>query len=154
MDQHSIDQLNLLHPKLRDIAMKAYNEAVGATPTGVHPIITQGYRTFAESDKLYQQGRTTPGEIVSNAKAGQSFHNYGCAIDFCLVINGKESWKVDDNWMKVVTIFKSHGFEWGGDWKSLKDYPHLQMRFGYTWRQLLAKHNNKKYIGSTEYVDI
>ena len=151
---NSIDQINTLHPKLRPIALQAYNEAVRATPVGVHPIITQGYRTFEESDKLYQQGRTTPGEIVSNAKAGSSYHNYGCAIDFCLLINGKESWNVDENWMTVVNIFKSHGFEWGGNWKSIKDYPHLQMRFGLTWQQMLAKHNAGDLISGTSYINL
>lgn len=150
----SIDQINTLHPKLRDIALQAYNEAVQATPAGVHPIITQGYRTFEESDKLYQQGRTTPGEIVTNAKPGQSWHNYGLAIDFCLLINDNESWKVDDNWMEVVNIFKSHGFTWGGDWTGFKDYPHLEMKFGYTISQMLAKYQACDFIEGTQYVNI
>lgn len=150
----SLAQLNTLHPKLRDIAIKAYNEAVQATPAGVHPIITQGYRTFAESDKLYQQGRTTPGEIVSNAKAGQSWHNYGLAVDIGLIINGKQSWKVDQNWMTVVNIFKEHSFTWGGDWKGFKDYPHLEMKFGHTLSELLAKHNASDFIPGTQYVNI
>lgn len=150
----SLDQIATLHPKLREIATQAYNKAVQSTPIGVHPIITQGYRTFAESDKLYQQGRTTPGEIVSNAKAGQSFHDYGLAVDICILINGQEDWTVNDNWMQVVNIFKGLGFEWGGDWHSIKDNPHLQMSYGYTWQQLLEKYNNKDYISGTEYVNI
>lgn len=152
--ESSIKQLNTLHPKLREIAIQAYNEAVKATPLGIHPIISQGYRSFEESDKLYQQGRTTPGEIVSNAKAGSSYHNYGLSLDIGLIINGKQSWDVDHNWMIVINTFKKYNFEWGGDWKSFKDYPHLQMRFGYTWQQLLVKHNNKDFIPGTDYVNI
>jgi peptidoglycan L-alanyl-D-glutamate endopeptidase CwlK len=130
---NSTAQIQTLHPKLRDIAQQAYNEAVQATPAGVHPVITQGYRTFAESDKIYQQGRTLPGPIVSNAKAGQSWHNYGLAIDFVLMVNGNEKWDVDHNWLTVVNIFKSHGFNWGGDFPgSFKDYPHLEMKMGHT----------------------
>lgn len=151
----SIAQINTLHPKLRDIALQAYNAAVKATPAGVHPIITQGYRTFAESDKLYQQGRTSPGEIVSNAKAGQSWHNYGLAVDFALVANGNAIWdQHNPNWSTVVNAFKMHGFTWGGDWTGFKDYPHLEMKFGHTLSELLAKHNAKNFLPGTEYVNI
>jgi peptidoglycan LD-endopeptidase CwlK len=140
---NSIDKLNQLHPKLRAAALTAYGEAVHATPVGVHPVIDQTYRTFAESDKLYQQGRTTPGEIVSNAKAGQSFHQYGLALDFHLVVNGKDSWDVDSNWNIVVDIFKNHGFTWGGNWTGgFKDYPHLEQKMGYTWQKLLEMYQN------------
>lgn len=154
METKSIERLHLLHPLIRNKAIEAYNEAVKATPAGIHPYIDQTYRSFEESDKLYAQGRTAPGEIVTNAKAGQSLHNYGCALDFHLQIGGKDSWEVNHNWMVVVNIFKLHGFEWGGDWHSLKDYPHLQLSNGYTWQQLLTKYNNKDFIPGTTYVQI
>jgi peptidoglycan L-alanyl-D-glutamate endopeptidase CwlK len=152
----STDQIATLHPKLRDIALQAYNEAVQATPVGVHPIITQGYRTFDESNKLYQQGRTTSGEIVTNAKAGQSWHNYGLAVDFALVINGNAEWNQNDpNWMTVVNIFKNHGFNWGGDFPgTFKDYPHLENKMGQTLAELYNKYTEKDFIPGTEYVNI
>lgn len=151
----SIAQIETLHPKLRAIALEAYQEAVSATPMHVHPVITQGYRTFEESDKLYQQGRTTPGEKVTDAKAGQSWHNYGLAVDFCLQVNGKENWTVDANWMTVVNIFKKHGFTWGGDWTGgFKDYPHLEMKFGHTISDMLTKYKAKDFIPGTEYINL
>ena len=109
--------------------------------------ITFTLRTFAEQDALYQQGRTKPGPKVTNAKAGQSLHNYGVALDFALIIDGKvaswdakKDWDGDkqSDWMEVVTIFKRHGWEWGGDWRTFKDMPHFQKTFGYTWQKLLA----------------
>ncbi|OCX52655.1 hypothetical protein BEL04_14510 [Mucilaginibacter sp. PPCGB 2223] len=126
------------------------------TPAGVHPIITEGYRSFAESDKLYAQGRTAPGAIVTNAQSGSSYHNYGLAIDFALVVDGQTNWdEHHPNWMTVVNIFKKHGFTWGGDFAgSFKDYPHLEMRFGYNWRDLLALHNTNQFIPRTTYVRI
>jgi peptidoglycan L-alanyl-D-glutamate endopeptidase CwlK len=151
---NSLAEIQTLHPLIREDALKAYTEAVRETPKGVHPVITQGFRSFAESDKLYAQGRTAPGEIVTNAPAGRSLHNYGFALDFCLVINGKTSWEVDENWMKVVNIFKSHDFKWGGDFRSLKDYPHLEKTLGYTWQDLLAKHNAKDFIPGNTYVNV
>jgi D-alanyl-D-alanine carboxypeptidase len=151
----STDQISTLHPKLRAIALEAYNEAVAATPEGVHPIITQGYRTFAESDKLYAQGRTTPGDIVTNAPAGKSWHNYGLAVDFALVINGNAEWNQNDpNWMTVVDIFKKHGFTWGGNFPgTFKDYPHLEMQMGQTLSGLMAKHEAADFIPGTTYIN-
>lgn len=155
MDTKSVALLQQLHPKIRDKAIEAYYEAVKATPIGVHPFITQTLRTFDESTKLYAQGRTTPGQIVSNAKAGQSYHNYGLALDFVLLVNGKQNWTVDANWMVVVNIFKAHGFTWGGNFAGqFKDYPHLEMRLGYNWIKLLQLHHEGKFIPGTQYLDI
>lgn len=151
MEQTSIKRLNLLHPKVRQSAIDAYNEAVKATPVGVHPFITQTLRTFAESDALYAQGRTKPGSIVTKAKAGQSLHNYALALDFVIQRNGKEDWTVDKDWMTVVNIFKKHGWSWGGDWKSFKDYPHLEKTLGHTWQDLLIK-VNKAEVDDNGYV--
>ena len=152
-DQHSLDLLNQLHPKVRQSAIDAYNEAVQATPKGVHPSITQTYRSFEESDKIYQQGRTTPGGIVSNAKAGQSWHNWSLALDFVLLANGNQSWKVDNNWMVVVSVFKKHGWAWGGDWKSFKDFPHLEKQCGQTLKGLMELKKNGKFIPGTNFID-
>jgi peptidoglycan L-alanyl-D-glutamate endopeptidase CwlK len=152
-DQASIQKLQYLHPKLRALALQAYQEAVNDTPKGVHPVVTQTYRSFAESDALYQQGRTKPGPKVTNAKAGQSYHNYGLAIDLALEINGKIVWNVDANWMTMINAFKKHGFSWGGDWKSFKDYPHVELTFGHQWPDLLALHNAGK-VDAQGYVII
>ncbi|OKP91341.1 M15 family metallopeptidase [Paenibacillus sp. P32E] len=115
---------------------------------GVNIVITQGLRTIAEQDALYAQGRTNPGQIVTNAKGGTSYHNYGLAIDYALLLNdGKQvSWDtqldVDKDgvteWMEVVEEAEKLGFEWGGDWTSFKDLPHLQISFGLSTSQLRA----------------
>lgn len=151
MEQTSIKRLNELHPLIRQKALDAYAEAVRITPVGVHPFITQTLRTFAQSDALYAQGRSNPGKIVTNAKAGQSYHNYGLALDFVNQVNGKTPWIVDDNWMKVVKVFKKHGFVWGGDFKSIPDAPHFEMTLGYHWKDLLAK-VNKGEVDEDGYV--
>jgi peptidoglycan LD-endopeptidase CwlK len=112
-----------------------------AAKKGIVVVITNGFRSFEDQKRLYQQGRTTSGNIVTNAKAGESYHNYGLAIDFALktptgnVIwdrqyDGNRNGKAD--WTEVVEISKSLGFKWGGDWAKFKDYPHLQMDFGLT----------------------
>lgn len=147
----SENRLMLLHPKVREAALTAYREAVNITPVGVHPFITETLRTFKESDDLYAQGRTKPGQIVTNAKGGSSYHNYGMAIDFVNQVHGLPKWIVDENWMKVVGAFKKHGFVWGGDFKSIKDSPHFEMTFGYDWRDLLKLYKAGK-IDSNNYV--
>lgn len=145
-DEISENRLMELHPMVRFKALSAYREAVKITPVGIHPFITEGLRSFKRSDELYDQGRTKPGKIVTNARAGQSMHNYGLAFDFVIQIlpSGKLNWKVDKNWMKVVEVFKRHGFSWGGDWRSLKDYPHFEMNFGKSWQQLFQLYNTGK----------
>lgn len=142
-DLISLERLNKLHPSIRQDAIAAYNEAVRLTPQNVHPVIIQTLRTFEEQDLLYQKGRTRPGPKVTNAKPGTSYHQYGLALDFALQVNGKTIWEVNKDWMTVVNIFKKHGFESGLDWKTLKDAPHLEKKFGLTWRDLLAKYKNK-----------
>jgi len=111
----------IVKEKVLDIIEKAYSE-------GIYVLITDGYRSYAEQDELYAQGRTKPGSIVTNAKGGQSNHNFGIAVDFCLT--NKEGtaayWTVNAQWKRVAAIAKSMGFEWGGDWTSFKDNPHLE----------------------------
>lgn len=154
METQSIAQLQTLHPLIRDKAIDAYNKCVKLTPIGVHPYITEGLRTFERSADLYAQGRTNPGQIVTNAKAGQSWHNYGLAFDFAIQRNGKFDWTVGHDWMVCVNIFKGAGFAWGGDWQSLKDYPHFEMRFGLTTKMALARYEAKDFIAGTKYIRI
>ncbi|MNB86275.1 Peptidoglycan L-alanyl-D-glutamate endopeptidase CwlK precursor [compost metagenome] len=132
----SAARLSGLQPVIKDAATALIEFAY---IHGVPIIITQGLRTIAEQDGLYAQGRTKPGQIVTNAKGGYSYHNFGVAIDFALLLpDGGVSWdtKRDGDgdgvadWSEVVTDAKRLGWEWGGDWTSFKDLPHFQMDFG------------------------
>lgn len=155
----SIDRINKLHPKLRSEALDIYNECRGRLTGKAAPIVVQGLRTIAEQNALYAQGRTKPGPIVTKAKGGLSLHNYGLAIDYALVIDGKTiSWKFKTDYdndkiadfSEVVQIHKEYGWEWGGDWKFV-DQPHFQKTFGYNVRQLLDLHN-KRLVDKNGYV--
>lgn len=154
-DKVSIDRLNRLHPKIRKEALELFNLANCKLTGRAKVRIVQGLRTFDEQAALYAQGRTKPGPVVTNAAPGKSFHNYGLAIDFCLLIDGKEiSWETGKDfdgdrvadWMEVVEVFKTFGWTWGGDFKSLKDLPHFEKTFGKSWSDLqrlhLAKHTD------------
>jgi len=149
MDKISHDRLMLLHPKLRDEALLIF-AACEATLTGRATIrITQSLRTVAEQNELYAQGRTKPGPIVTNARGLYSNHNFGCALDFTLIIDNKiVSWDIArdwDNdrkadWMEVVAIFQKHGWSWGGSWSTFKDYPHFEKLLGYKTSDLRIKY--------------
>lgn len=165
MDNVTEQRIKLLHPKIREIVTNAIIEANNKLTAHSQIRITQGLRTIEEQNALYAQGRTKPGNKVTNAKGGSSFHNYGLAIDFVLLIDNKEvSWSVtkdydqdgSPDWMEVVNVFKSYGFVWGGDFKSIKDNPHFEMTFGYSWQQLLKKYNsNDVFIDNgIKYVNI
>jgi peptidoglycan LD-endopeptidase CwlK len=168
-DKVSIDRVAKLHPKIRDEVKTLIDKAEAGFPPNIAIRIVQGLRTFAEQEALYQQGRTKPGKKVTNAKPGSSFHQYGLAVDFCLLYdkdgNGSfetVSWDVakdfDKNglpdWKEVVKVFEEAGYVWGGRWATIVDAPHIQKTFGYTWRQLLAKHNAKDFVETVEYVKI
>lgn len=107
--------------------------------------ITQGYRSIAEQNKLYAQGRTTPGAIVTNAKGGESYHNYGVAVDF---VFRKEGYDVPESyWKTLATVGKKYGFLWGGDWPRFKDRPHFEMTLGYELKDFKNnKVDYKKYV--------
>ncbi|MGC5776598.1 M15 family metallopeptidase [Paenibacillus pabuli] len=117
---------------------------------GIEIVVTHGYRSIEEQDALYNQGRSSAGSIVTNAQGGDSYHNYGLAIDFALrTPEGDVVWDMDrdDNgngqadWMEVVELAKELGFTWGGDWANFPDYPHLQMDFGLSINEL--KHGKR-----------
>ncbi|PZD96429.1 M15 family peptidase [Paenibacillus sambharensis] len=131
-----------LHP----IVAAKQNELIRLTEeAGITILITDGFRSKEEQDALYRQGRSDEGPVVTHAQGGESYHNYGLAIDFALrTDDGDVIWDLsydgngngESDWMEVVSIAKDLGFTWGGDWASFRDYPHLQMDFGYSIREL------------------
>lgn len=166
-DKISHERAQQLHPKVRDEVISLIDQVEAGFPPNIAVRIVQGLRTIKEQDALYAKGRTTPGSIVTNAKGGSSYHNYGLAIDFAILIdkdgNGRYdelSWDIKkDNdkdgvadWLEVVKVFEAAGWEWGGKWSSIKDYPHVQKTFGYRWQVLLSKYNSKDFIPGTEHV--
>ena len=163
MDTPTKSRIAKLHPSVRAEATTIIQECDKALTGRAKVRITQGMRTFAEQADLYALGRTkvnpngkTPkkpmGNRVTNAKAGQSVHNFGFAIDICLIIDGKTvSWdtakdwdndKVAD-WYECVKIFAKHGWEWGGNWKTFKDLPHFDKRNFNSWKKLTKLKQDK-----------
>lgn len=76
--------------------------------------VTHTLRTMDEQAKLYAQGRTLPGPIVTKAKPGQSPHNYGMAFDICFA--GKQPYPPEDDprWLTLGQLGEELGLSWGG----------------------------------------
>ena len=166
-DKVSHDRAMLLHPSIRSEVINLIDKAEAQLPKTAAIRIVQGLRTFAEQDALYAQGRTKPGARVTNSKGGQSYHNYGLAIDFALLYdkdgNGTYeslSWDLlkdfdkdgEADWMEIVNVFEEAGYTWGGRFTSIKDNPHLEKTFGNNWRVLLERYNKKQFVPGINYV--
>lgn len=172
MDTISQQRIQTAHPLVRTELNTILQECAASLTGRASVRFTQVLRTVAEQDALYALGRTKVnpdgksaarpmGYKVTNAKGGYSIHNFGLAVDICLILDGKEaSWNdVKDfdgdgksDWMEVVAIFKRYGWSWGGDWSSFIDKPHFEKTFGYTLTQLRTLRTQKKFIAGTEYV--
>lgn len=134
--------ITMCHPQLQLLANKLVTEC---KKQGLIVKLGECFRSVAEQDALYAQGRTTKGSIVTNAKGTSysSMHQWGVAFD--VVRNdGKGAYNDSDNWFsKVAKIGKSLGLEWGGDWTSPVDKPHFQLpQWGSTPTKLKKLYGN------------
>lgn len=156
MDKYTKERIALLHPLVREEMTAIITECNKALTSRAKIRITQSLRTFEEQDALYAVGRTKPGKKVTNAKGGQSIHNYGFAVDICLIIDGKtaswnttKDWDNDQiaDWYECVKIFAKFGWDWGGNWKTFKDLPHFDKRGYNDWKKLAKlKRDSKEYV--------
>ncbi len=138
LSQNSINKLDKIHPKL----VMSIQKAITNSPFDF--IVIQGFRTAEYQNGLYKQGRTVPGIRVTNCDGyvKKSNHQaksdgYGYAIDFGIYdpsIKGNIDWKSTNKYQKVARhielVAREFGIkvEWGGDWKSLKDNPHIELK--------------------------
>lgn len=114
--------LNLLYPPFAQEMLKGIAEANKA---GIPVALFESFRSPARQEQIYAQGRSSPGKIVSNAKAYQSWHQYGIAADIALFDDGRWSWNFDPK--KISQFFDLDKLIWGGTFKS-PDGPHYEWR--------------------------
>lgn len=107
--------------------------------------VTFTRRSMATQAALYAQGRTAPGRIVTNARPGYSYHNFGLAIDVVPTeLLALPRWgdtpghqaRTDELWSRVGGIGKTIGFRWGGEFRTLPDRPHFEWSGGLTLADL------------------
>ena len=118
-----------MHPALAERARRLLDLAAAE---GLALLVTQGLRTYEEQDALFAKGRTKKPlgrpYVVTKARGGYSWHNFGLAFDVVVLdATGKEAWSYKHpGWARAGAIGKSVGLSWGGDWKGFKDYPHFE----------------------------
>jgi peptidoglycan L-alanyl-D-glutamate endopeptidase CwlK len=105
---------------------------------GIDVLITSTYRDNESQDALFAQGRTKPGHIVTNARAGQSWHNWRCAFDFVPLVNGKAQWDDLTLFARCGVIAEACGLEWAGRWKRMREMAHCQYTGGLSLADLQA----------------
>ena len=134
INSREIDELNPI------VAQKCRNFITDCRAQGIDILITSTYRDNESQDALYAQGRTTPGNKVTNAKAGQSYHNYRCAFDFVPLRNGKPVWSTKGMdgilWERIGGIAERADLEWAGRWIKFKEMAHVQYTGGLTLADL------------------
>lgn len=146
-DSHTDRRIGTLHPKLQQEVTDLINTFYDTY--GIKMRVTQALRTFEEQNNLYAIGRTVNGDRVTNAKGGQSYHNYGLAFDIVPIINGKAIWNNHKIFEDFAKIAKAKGWKWGGNFTTFKDRPHFEKTFGMHYSQL-----STMYTDSNPYPNI
>jgi peptidoglycan L-alanyl-D-glutamate endopeptidase CwlK len=124
-----------LHPLMQK-AFERLRQACAAAELDI--FLVSGTRTFEEQRRIYDQGRITPGPIVTHAKPGTSYHNFGMAFDVCRCEGGtltRAAVRLRWDWTMepVAAAAKGLGLLWGGAWQAADgnhfqtDYDHLDL---------------------------
>jgi peptidoglycan L-alanyl-D-glutamate endopeptidase CwlK len=137
-DSRTEGHIATLHPAAQRLARRFMTDLESAGYDKQVKII-QSSRTFLQQDALYALGRTKPGQKVTNARGGQSNHNFAIAWDIG-IFDGPEYLDGDTSaelaeYDKVAEIVNLDGLVWGGNWTSLRDRPHYQLDNGRTTSQ-------------------
>ena len=120
-------KLEDLHPKVKKLCE---DFIASCDKQGIDILITSTYRDGESQNELYSQGRTKPGRIVTNARAGQSYHNWRVAFDFVPLVFGKPVWNDVALFTKCGEIAELVGLEWASRWKKFKELAHCQYTNG------------------------
>lgn len=152
VDTRSEKTIATLLPEVQPYARALVHKAAAA---GIRIKIISGLRSYEAQDALYAQGRTAPGPIVTQAKGGQSNHNFGIAFDIG-VFEGNQYLSDSPKYKAVGILGVELGLEWGGNWKTITDQPHFQLRPAWASdipeRAMLAEMRARKQAGTGMYV--
>ena len=150
-DERSERNIATLLPQVQPLA-RALIESAAAI--GIAIKVISGTRTYEEQDALYEQGRSKPGRVVTNARGGYSNHNFGVAFDIGVFEGGRY---LDESpaYKAVGAIGMKLGLEWGGNWKTIQDEPHFQLRPEWardlSERDMLAELRARRALGKSAF---
>lgn len=150
-DERSERNIATLLPQVQPLA-RALIESAAAV--GIAIKVISGTRTYEEQNALYEQGRSKPGRIVTNARGGYSNHNFGIAFDIGVFEGGRYLGE-SPAYKAVGAIGMKLGLEWGGNWKSIQDEPHFQLRPAWSRemseREMLAELRTRRERGASAF---
>jgi peptidoglycan LD-endopeptidase CwlK len=148
VDPRSEKNIATLLPEVQPVARALVQKAA---LSGIRIKIISALRTFAEQDELFAQGRTKPGKKVTNARGGFSNHNFGIAFDVG-VFEGNKFLPESVKYKAAGVLGSDLGLEWGGNWTTIVDQPHFQLRPSWaaelTEREMLAELRNRRAAGT------
>ena len=151
VDSRSEKTIATLLAEVRPIARALVQKAEAS---GVKIKLISGLRTYLEQDALYAQGRTAPGAKVTNARGGYSNHNFGIAFDVG-VFEGSKYLSDSPKYNAVGALGVDLGLEWGGNWKTIVDQPHFQLRPAWarelSEKEMLAELRFRREQGTAVY---
>jgi peptidoglycan LD-endopeptidase CwlK len=151
VDERSEKNIATLLPEVQPMARMLVQKAAA---NGIDIRVISGLRSYEEQDALYAQGRTAPGNIVTKARGGFSNHNFGIAFDVG-VFSGSKYLTESPKYKAVGVLGQELGLEWGGNWTSLVDEPHFQLRPAWAGSlnesSMLAELRQRKQDGSPVY---
>lgn len=149
-------KIDTLHPAFQPLVRGWLDDCEAH---GYPVLVVATMRDLATSEAYYAQGRKHPDEVnrlravaklgllkppfpvtnivITNAMPGYSWHNYGLAVDFAPIVDGKPDWKWDpsdpkDHYDEIADLAAARGMTWGGGWRTFKDAPHVEWHPGWT----------------------
>lgn len=152
LDERSAKNVSTLHSKVQQVFRNWIAECqILAKAHGYEYKAISGNRSWDEQAKIYAQGRTAPGKIVTNAKPGYSNHNFGIAVDMGVFKDGKyldasKPSEAEAFHRRAASVAEKYNIEWGGNWLRFKDYPHFEYRTGKSMALLRQLVNEGKDI--------
>jgi peptidoglycan L-alanyl-D-glutamate endopeptidase CwlK len=151
VDERSEKTIATLLPQVQPYARALVLKAAKA---GIAIKVISGLRTYEEQNDLYEQGRSKHGKVVTNARGGYSNHNFGIAFDVG-VFEGTKYLEESPKYKAVGALGIELGLEWGGNWKSIQDEPHFQLRPKWaadkSEKDMLAELRSRKSSGKDFY---
>ena len=149
LSRNNQEKIKTLHPEIRNATSSMLTNL---KKDNINVEISLATRTYEEQDRLYSKGRNEKGEIIDEskvvtyAKGGQSYHNFGLAFDVEVYNeNGTKNWnKQSEAWQKVINEGKKQGFVAGAEWNDFPDLPHFENSFGNTQSALRYNIQNNK----------
>lgn len=147
-DSKTDKTISTLHPSIRVQAANFVNDL--DNKYNIKYRIYSGLRTIDEQQDLYDKGRTKEGNIVTNAKPLQSYHNFGLAFDGVEIQNGKAIWN-NPKMSTIASVGKKYGFDNGASWG---DSPHFEIRKYGHHTDLKDKYLSGNFIDKTKYLKL